>query len=341
MNSLERTVAAISGKPYDRLPVQPIAMTFAARHAGIPYGEYCSDGSKLAAAQLKTKRDYGFDLLLACSDPTREVMDLAGEESVKWFEDQPPAIDEANAALKDKSAISRLRKVDPFRNGRMYDRVKGIEIMRREAGPGEVVIGWVEGPLSMACGLRGINAVMLDFIDDSDYLEELMDISVDVEIRFAEAQIEAGADSIGIGDAAVSMIGDDFYEDYVVGRQERLMSAIRDMGAMTRLHMCGRTDHLLEDMKKLPVDVYELDFMTDISLAREILGPDRFICGNISTVETLLQGDVEMVIKEARECHAICGACHAVSPGCEVPPLSPPENVRAMVEYSKNARLAN
>ncbi|MDA0321629.1 MAG: hypothetical protein O2923_02785 [Verrucomicrobia bacterium] len=44
MTSLERTRAAIAGDDYDRLPVQPMLITFAGRHAGIPFGECCLDG---------------------------------------------------------------------------------------------------------------------------------------------------------------------------------------------------------------------------------------------------------------------------------------------------------
>ena len=57
MSSLERTRAVIAGGPVDRMPVQPMLMTFASRHAGIPFGEYCRDGSKMAAAQLKVMRE--------------------------------------------------------------------------------------------------------------------------------------------------------------------------------------------------------------------------------------------------------------------------------------------
>ena len=112
MTSLERTRGVVAGDPVDRLPVQPMMMTFAARHAGIPFGEYCRDGSKMAAAQLKTARDFQTDILLTCSDPAREVIDLAGEDSVRWYHDQPPAIDELNAALKDKTRLRRLKKPD-------------------------------------------------------------------------------------------------------------------------------------------------------------------------------------------------------------------------------------
>jgi uroporphyrinogen-III decarboxylase len=87
-------------------------------------------------------------------------------------------------------------------------------------------------------------------------------------------------------------------------------------------------------MKELPVDIFELDFLTDLALARKTLGPDRVLCGNISTVDTLVHGTPAEVMQEAGVCHSICGPRHIVSPGCEMSPLTPYSNVRAMVQYS-------
>jgi hypothetical protein len=51
MRSLERVRGLVAGKPVDHLPVQPVIMMFAAKHAGMPYIEYTKDGRKMAEAQ--------------------------------------------------------------------------------------------------------------------------------------------------------------------------------------------------------------------------------------------------------------------------------------------------
>ena len=333
MTSLERVRAVIAGEPVDRLPVQPMLMTFAGRYAGIPFGDYCRHGEQMAAAQLKVWRDLDLDILLTCSDPAREVTDLCGPDSVRWHDDQPPAIDEAHAALKDKARLGRLRLPDLSR-GRMGDRVDALRILRREAGPGACILGWVEGALALSAELRGINAIMTDFYDDADFVHELMDFCADLSIRYAEVQIAAGADSIGMSDAAASMMGPEFYRDFLWPRQMRILSAVRDMGAMTRVHMCGRADPMLELMAQLPADIYELDFLTDLPLARSTFGEQRVLCGNIDTITTMLDGSTDEVAEAATDCHRVAGARHIVAPGCEVAPLTPTANVRALVDYA-------
>ena len=48
---------------------------------------------------------------------------------------------------------------------------------------------------------------MVDFIDDPAFIAELFDFTVTLGLRFAKLQIEAGADIIGVGDAAASLAG--------------------------------------------------------------------------------------------------------------------------------------
>ncbi len=336
MNQLERVRATLAGQPVDHLPAQPVIMMFAAKHAGMKYIDYTRDGAKMAAAQLQLVRDFGVDCLLTCSDPAREVIDTAGEGSVLWYEDQGPAINEEKAALKEKSRLKSFRIPDPCAPGRMYDRIKGIAIMRREAGPGASIVGWVEGPLALSAELRGLNTVMMDFHDDPGFVKELMDFCVRVAIPYAYAQIEWGADTIGMSDAAASMIGPHFYSEFLFPMQRRVLAGIKQKHprVITRLHMCGNTDPLIAKMGELPADIIELDFPTNLPAARKTLGPDRVILGNVSTITDLLEGTPEQVYEATRKCHKTCGRYHIVGSGCEVSPLTPPENLRAMLAYA-------
>jgi uroporphyrinogen-III decarboxylase len=99
--------------------------------------------------------------------------------------------------------------------------------------------------------------------------------------------------------------------------------------------MCGNTDVLIAQMRQLPVDIYELDFPVNLPAARACLGPERVICGNISTTVELMEGPPSRVYEAARSCHAACGSYHIVGSGCEVSPLTSPENLRAMVQYAR------
>jgi uroporphyrinogen-III decarboxylase len=324
----------------DRLPVQPMGMMFAARHAGIPYIDYTRDGQKMAEAQLRFAEDFGIDCLLTCSDPAREVIDIAGEGSVDWFVDQGPAINEERAALVEKERLRTFRLPDPTGGGRMHDRVRSIELMRRRAGPGMSIVGWIEGPLALAAELRGLNTIMLDFGDDPEFVRDLLAF-----LRRCRPRLRPGADRRRRG----------YHRHERRGRRSDRAHALRGVPLAgttagpfhparapsrraLRQHMCGRIDPLYRKMAELPVDIYEIDFPASFERARSELGARRVLAGNVSTITDLLQGSPEQVYEACRRCHDIAGQYHIVGAGCELSPFTPAANLQAMVAYARDHR---
>ncbi|MDR3677917.1 MAG: uroporphyrinogen decarboxylase family protein [Acidobacteriota bacterium] len=336
MDSLQRVRNTVFGKPVDHLACQPMLMQFAASHSHMPYIDYTRDGRKMAEAQLRVWRDFDIDVLLTCSDPAREVIDIAGDGSIEWFENQGPAIQESRAALANKARLAEFRLPNLDTAGRMYDRIRAIEMMRREAGQEVSIVGWVEGPLALAAELRGINRIMTDFFDDPEFAHDLLHFCADVAILYADAQIAAGVDTIGMSDAAASMQGPILYKRFVHGEQMRVYRHIKENHpeVLTRSHMCGKTTLLGVAMSELPVDIYEIDFPSNLAKMKSQLG-ERVISGNISTITDMLEGTPIQVYEAVARCHAVCGKYFIVNCGCEVPPASPYENLRAMVRYSR------
>ena len=328
MDSQARVRDLIAGRPVDRLPVQPLIMQFAAQQAGIHYNDYVTDARRLAEAQMRMADEFGIDCLMTCSDPARELIDIAGDDSVEWA-DSGPAIVESRAALLDRARLSELRVPDPMAPGRMRERVASIEIMRAEAGPTASVVGWVEGPLALAAEMRGLSALMMDIYEEPAFLVDLFEFTSSVGMAYWKPQVEAGADTIGMSDAAASMMSLEHYEAFINAAQRRVVEDIKSSrpDVIVRIHMCGATDHLLPPWRELPADIFELDFPVDLVHARAVLGPDRVILGNVSTVGEMLTGTPEEVYEAAAECHRISGPRHIVGTGCEVSPETPPENV--------------
>jgi MtaA/CmuA family methyltransferase len=331
----ELVVAHLEGRPVERLPAMPITMMFAARLAGVPYLEYCTDYRALAPAQAAVAARFGFDHVSAISDPAREAVDLGAP--VTWFPDQPPALDDMNALLADPARLASLAVADPLGGGRMTDRVRGIELLRQLA-PDRFVEGWVEGPCAEGADLRGISTLMLDFGDDPDFVADLFDFATRQAIAFARAQVDAGADIIGVGDAAASLVGPAIYRDVVLPFEQTLVDAIHDMGARVRLHICGNTRRSVGDIATLGADIVDLDSMVPLAGARADAGPDQVLLGNLNPVAELLDSNPADVRTRVAACHAEAGTRFIVGAGCEVPAATPHANVEAMVEYARSAR---
>ncbi len=336
MNGYERVLSLLEGKPTDSLPFMPITMMFAARHAGVKYGDYARDHRIMVESQIRFAEDFDSDHVSTISDPAREASDCGAR--VVYFEDQPPAIDESHALLHDKNHLATLKVPDPLGGGRMHDRVQGIALMREKVGKEKWIEGWVEGPMAEAADLRGINTILMDLYDDPIFVRDLFDFILEMELAFAKAQIDAGADILGMGDAAASLVGRSFYDEIIWPCEKRLVDGIHALGGRVRLHICGNTRHLSEGMGKLDSEIVDLDYLNPVGEARSKMGPGQVLLGNIDPVSILRDGTPEMVLESIGKCHQEGGDRYIVSAGCEVPRDTPPENLRALRDYARGHR---
>lgn len=336
MNGRERILNHLAGKPVDRLPVMPITMMYAGDQIGAKYGEYATDYRVLVEAQIRTAEKFDIDYVSGISDPGREAADCGAD--VQIFEDQPPAIIEDNALLADKTKLATLKSPDPLAGGRMWDRVQGIALFKERVGSEKLIEGWIEGPCAEGADLRGINTLMLDFFDDPGFVRDLFEFVIANAVQFAKVQVDAGADLIGIGDAAASLVGRDIYEEFVWPYEKRLVDGVKALGAKVRLHICGNTRFALDRIGKLGCDIVDLDFPVPVHEARTKMGPNQVLLGNLNPVQALLNGSPEEVQAKIAACHQEAGSRFILGAGCEVPRRTPPENLLAMVEYSKAHR---
>jgi MtaA/CmuA family methyltransferase len=313
--------------------LMPITMMFAGDWAGIRYGEYCRDHRKLVEAQIKTAEAFGFDFVSCISDPAREAADCGAQ--VQYFDNQPPAIIEAEARLGDKAELAKLKTPDPLGGGRMTDRVQAAALFKERVGAHLLIEGWVEGPCAESADLRGINNLMLDFYDDPGFVRDLFGFVLEMELRFARAQIEAGAHLIGVGDAAASLVGPEIYQEFVWPFEKKLVDGIHGLGAMVRLHICGNTRKILKGMGQLDCEIVDLDFPSPVAEGRAQMGTNQVLLGNLNPVQVLRNGTPESVRQAVAECHKDAGRRYIVGAGCEVPRDTPEANLRALCAYAQ------
>ena len=330
MTSRERVFALLDGKKPDRTPNFNILMAFSARQNGHTYREYASDYRVLCECDLKCCETFSIDLLSAISDPMREAEGFGAR--VVLPEDDVPY---SPVALVDDiyAAADVLKTYDPYNGRRTEDRLRAVEYFRRNGG-GYAVGGWVEGAFAECCDLRGINDFLADAAcEEPEAIHAMLRIANEQAIRFAVEQVKAGADIVGIGDAATSLISPDMYREFAFPYQKALIDAIHAAGGRTKLHICGNTTNVLPQMIETGTDIVDLDWMVDLARAKQLVGArGTILCGNYDPVAVLLQGTPERVRQSVLACCAAVPDGYISSAGCEVPRDTPPENLLAVAE---------
>ncbi len=325
MTCKERIYATIQGRPHDRPPVTPLFMSWTAQFIGRTYRDYCLDGEVTAAAQIAVARALGTDHVSCISDPWTEADSYGMKlDYPDWGVGIPREM-----FLSDPVDLSKLRRLDPHQEERMKQRIRSVQIMAREVDKTHCVCGWVEGAAAEYADLRGVQEAMLDFIDAPETFHQAAEIIVANAIEFAKAQIEVGADMIGVGDAVASLVGPQIYVEHVLPWEKKLIAGIKAAGATVKLHICGNIGAIVGKMAETGADVIDVDWMVSLSHAREKAGPRVTLAGNFDPSAVLLRGTPQQVAAAARQCIEQGGERFILQPGCEVPPGTPLENLRA------------
>lgn len=335
MNGRERILAHLDGRTVDRLPLMPITMQFACDRIGAKYRDYETDFRVLVEGQMRMAEEFDFDYVNTMSDPAREAVDCGA--AVEFFQNSPAAMIEERALLADKTKLATLKIPDPLNGGRMHNSLKAIALFKEKLDGDKLIEGWIEGPIAEAADLRGINTIMLDFYDDPAFVRALFEFVVEMELRFAKAQIEAGVDLIGVGDAAASLVGPQIYKEFIWPYEKKLIDGLHALGTRARLHICGNTRFAFAGIGQLGCEIVDLDFLSPIDQARAAMGPKQILLGNINPVTVVRGGTPKEVFEAISECQRQAGARYIIGAGCEIPRDTSPENVRALGEYARSA----
>jgi MtaA/CmuA family methyltransferase len=326
MNKKQKFDALLSGTlPEGEILFYPILMHFAARYNGNSYGEFAGDHKVLVESNLKCLEHFQMDMVSLISDPYRETSAFGAP--VELIPEGVPVC--RKTIIQTHGDLSRLTLPDVHQSDRTRDRIEGAAYYQKLLKGTVPVMGWVEGPLAEACDLAGVSHMLEMLMMDEDFSNRLMDKCLAFAKIFAKAQVEAGCDLIGIGDAICSQIDGFTYANSVKDRHVELISYIHSLGAKVKLHICGNTTHLLPHLADLGVDIFDPD-IADQEEFFNALGPNVVRSGNINPVfvETASPSEIAEACKRALAEEK--GRRFILSAGCEITVRTPPANLKAM-----------
>jgi uroporphyrinogen decarboxylase len=343
LTSLERVIKAIRFEESDTVPVGPMIGNHSAVLSGIPLRKYYTEAASMAKAQYAAWETYNQDIVLALSDNyyIAEGFGCVAE----YHDDTTPTV--GKTALSDIRDVGTLRIPDPRKDGRMPVYLEALERLNAMLGREVCVRGTGTGPFSLAGHLLGINAFLI-CLAEAEYLEnrdmgkwigELMEKTSDALIEFCKAQFEAGANIVQCGDslASIDVISPQMYKKYAFPYEKKVFEALspwkKEDGRFTLLHICGDNTKVLDLIAQTGADIFEVDYKTELGFSRKQTDGKICLMGNLDPVEVLLMGTPEMVASESEKCiqKAGYGGGFILGSGCEVAPMTPPENLKAMV----------
>lgn len=279
----------------------------------------------LRALDARLRPDIVFTLLDLTVEA--EAMGLG----VDFHERRPPGLQ--NQRLPKLERFYELGPPDPEKSGRMpvflrvAEDLPGIDGRLRGA--------FITGPFTLLAQLLGAEE-LLDRVRLGDTLVEPLGFATEVVGGYAAALAQR-VDLVTIVDpASVALEApqyDALYRPFVSG----LAAIIRSSGAISVLHICGDSAHLLEILSMAGVEGIALDAKVDLAREAARVPLSLVLMGNIDPGRVLRRGTVEDVRWEVRRLLRHTGGMRnlILSTGCDVSYDTPVANLEAMVEEAR------
>jgi MtaA/CmuA family methyltransferase len=339
MNGYQRIAAALRGERPDRVPVMLHNFMMAAREAGHTMKAFREDPAKLAESFIRAVETYGYDGVLVDVDTAT----LAGALGV------PLELPDDEPALCRGARLARLEEVDdlePPDVGR-YPRVQvwleGVRLLVRHFGREVHVRGNCDqAPFSLASMVRGAAEWMMDLMDEGnrERAERLLDRCAEAGLQFIRLMATTGAHMVSNGDspAGPDLVSPRLYRSFALPWEKRLVDEAHRLGLPHALHICGRTDRILDGMLETGADALDLDYKTDMRLAHERMRGRAALIGNLDPSGVLALGTPVLVEEKTRELVRTFADTPRliVNAGCAIPATTPPENLRAMIHAARS-----
>ena len=359
----ERTAlvdAAIALEPLDRVPLVYQGEAFSPRYMGVPLATYATDPDVAVRTTLAAMdRLQGFDaistvpggrigVLLSSiwmshvSIPGRELPPDAlwqVEERADMTADEYEVILSLGWPRFEETIRPRFLDVDELADTSAWLEAQFDEAVAAFRRHGFVPLcgAIVAPPFERLCGARSMTGFFADLYRRPDLVKRAMDAMAPALIEEAVAVAEAcGLPSIWVGGwrSAGGMVSRAVWEEFVFPHLKDLVWALADAGIRPTLHFDHDWTRDLARLRELPAAtcLLNLDGMTDIRAAHEILGDHMALLGDVPA--TLLTVGTPADVREyVRRLIADVGRRGLLlAPGCDIPCDARGENVEALVE---------
>jgi uroporphyrinogen decarboxylase len=155
--------------------------------------------------------------------------------------------------------------------------------------------------------LRGMENLLVDFIENPGFARNLLGRIADFNIDLVNRAVAYDIDAVYFGDdwgqQRGLIMGPAFWKEFIYPELKRMYSAVRNAGKLVFIHSCGDVDELFDDLVGIGLNCFnpfQPEVMDTEALMKSYYGRLAFN-GGLSTQRTLPYGSTEDVRRETRK----------------------------------------
>lgn len=200
------------------------------------------------------------------------------------------------------------------------------------------VLAGMIGPFSLAARLLDVTEIMMDCYDDPDMVHTVLEKVTEFLCEYAKAYKAAGANGIVMAEPVAGLLSPTLEEEFGSPYVKKIVDAVQTDDFAVIYHNCGdNVPKMLDSILTTGCAAYH--FGNSVDMEKDIIPnipADTVVMGNIDPAGTLRLGTPEKVRSETLALLERCSKYpnFVLSTGCDVPPMTPWENIDAFFAAS-------
>jgi uroporphyrinogen decarboxylase len=343
MTERERIEALLSRKKPDRIPIWPFAPHgFAATYCNLSLTEAYTDPEAIYYAQRRTSRDFGWVFFPWIGYASMGAWEFGGEIRMPSGEyDQAPMV--MRYPIEKDEDVYNLKWPAPdsgfYPIARKFSELARTERLDNE--PFNATIG-AGGGYGLACNIVGLDKFLKWLIKKPDLAHYLIrTLSEHSLAGLAKQKERLGTEGVlgfsGGPTSSNDLISPRQFEEFVLPDLKEGQEKLRDLGYKTTyVHICGEHNANLPYWSQIDFGdpgIIGIGHEVELATAARYF-PDDIILGNLepAIIQTGTAEQVYTATKKVVEDGKKLPNGFIFSPGCDLPPRAPVENVRMMTK---------
>ncbi|MDR3123180.1 MAG: uroporphyrinogen decarboxylase family protein [Treponema sp.] len=234
----------------------------------------------------------------------------------------------------DAIDISRIRE-----DRRIRTLLEISRLLAQKAGGEHYVALTRWGPFTLAGLLYGAENLLRDIYKNPAGARHILDFTAELYLAYARLYIDQGVDFVLLAEPTASgdMISRAHFEGFALPVFKKVFSRLRAEKVRTALHICGNIEDRLDLLNGIGADLVSVDYKVSLAKCREVFDGRTAFAGNMNPVAVLQRETPEGVARACKESIAAAGESpgYLLMPGCDIPPATPAENIRAMTRTGR------
>lgn len=281
MNSMQRTLAALSYQEADRVPLFLLTTLHGAKEMDLTIEEYYSRAENVAEGQMRLLEKYRSDCLYSFYYASIEI-EAWGGNSI-FLPDGPPLC--GAPVIQCRTAIDSLLPPKIMEASSLLKVLETNRLLKARVGDTVPIIAVVISPFSLPIMQMGFDSYIELIYEDPERFERLMDINIAFSVEWANAQLAAGATAICYFDplSSTTNIPRDLY---LKTGQQVAKRTLSQINGPTATHMAsGRCLPILPDIADTGTAAVGVSTLEDLGELKTLANKRFSLLGNLNGIE--------------------------------------------------------